>query len=699
MSDTLFNQFANPDNLRKAFIYVQDEIKQSTLPLDPFWTPGIKAIERLNDAFFNSLSKLLLDDHYKPDDIYFFYQHKENFSIRKLALLTAVDRVVYQAILNPKIIGLQLSDKSIFFSRYPSVTSSGKSYLEHYKKPYQSYWDFQKYFYEKNGMVVRGEYDIHCFFDNISHKALFEQLEKDEIGSEKLRLFLKNLLTKWFPGGRGIPQGSQVSSVIANYYLNSVDKIEYKMPAKKVDYVRYMDDISIMAQDEKTLLSWVEKLTYRLNDLGLVLNSKTKNEIITGSDYFDGKGIAPYQPFHDEEEAPFFSQVIDETPAIIGRISRQKKVSRSELSKLKYYLKASPDYSLAKEILLLYPELPSFADFIAKYIQPIGNETWVQVLILKLLSEKHLFRWQKLWLAKLLLIEKLKGSPKYFEVDFRKSSLWELRSMAWMAESLAGEGIDFQTLCELVESAENQFERSIYLSLIPPIMNKDTFKLASDYFNNNSLEIQTIVKSVFVSGKEDKQVKDYARDGSLFSVSPNKGVVTTALNDSILGDDLQAILGFSHKTTQPKRRFVFELKLVGQEILMMGSILNGQSYPAFNSNRTSAFRRVVKTLLTLHMGKANEIIEHYQYSAIKDTHIADSKKDEVESVDLVKDKRLLNPLCAEFFDLLVEQGQNKALSIISFRSAIDEKAFDLLDTQRQKKIASLAKEILDSVNS
>ena len=92
-NDNLFLRFAAPSNLKQAFEYVKIEVASSTLPLDPFWTPGLKAIEKLGDSFFNSLSKLLIDGIYNPDEVFFFSQHKENYSIRKLAMLTMVDRV------------------------------------------------------------------------------------------------------------------------------------------------------------------------------------------------------------------------------------------------------------------------------------------------------------------------------------------------------------------------------------------------------------------------------------------------------------------------------------------------------------------------------------------------------------------------------------------------------------------------------
>lgn len=100
MSDLYYKKFASPQNLRIAFGHIKREVKKSSLPLDPFWVPGIFAVEKLGDAFFNSLSRLLQEEKYEPGEAYFFLSHKENFGVRKVAMLNVVDRIVYQALLN-----------------------------------------------------------------------------------------------------------------------------------------------------------------------------------------------------------------------------------------------------------------------------------------------------------------------------------------------------------------------------------------------------------------------------------------------------------------------------------------------------------------------------------------------------------------------------------------------------------------------
>lgn len=50
MSDSLYTKFASPKNLKTAFNYINREVKKSRLPLDPFWTPGLSAVDKLDFA-------------------------------------------------------------------------------------------------------------------------------------------------------------------------------------------------------------------------------------------------------------------------------------------------------------------------------------------------------------------------------------------------------------------------------------------------------------------------------------------------------------------------------------------------------------------------------------------------------------------------------------------------------------------------
>ena len=692
MPDLLFEQFASPENLKQAFVYVQTEVKKTTLPLDPFWVPGIKAIETLGDAFFNSLSKLLSDGRYRPDPVYFFHQHKENFSVRRIAMITIVDRVVYQALFNKPILGTQLAQNTSKLSCYPGLSNEDEIYLEDYKPCYQSYWDRQESDYLWSEKVNRGEYDVSAFFDNISHQILFKMMADKKIGSDRVVKLFKTLLTTWFSDGKGIPQGSDVSSAVANFYLSPVDDL-FASHSPKVSYVRYMDDMSFLAESKKDLLSCVEKLTMELDKLGLNLNSKTRFEVIEDVSYFEDKGkFATYQSDEEEEDLPFFEKARNEAPQIIQDLTFGNDVNKQQLSKLKYYLKADKDYVLCGNILELFAQLPSFAAPISRYIEPIAGLESIQKIILEQWRSNHLFRWQKLWLAKIILIQKM-NHQGFQNITFKSHKNWELRAMNFLVDEMVSDtSLEANEFSALVQNAEHIFELGIYASLISKISPSAEFEqIKNNLCTNCSLEIQTITLAQIL---DQTTIEQIAKDGSLFYSQAH--LPSGGHSVSLISDSVTSILGFS-AATHPRKRYVFQLILEGDEILMVGSILNGWSTRAL-PNKGSGYYRLLKTMLCLHESYAPNKYHVYTQEIIENGHISPQGAEEVGTIDVVKDKRFLHPLCKHLIDQLLKAGTYKGLRKIEFRSAIDEECFSRYSINFQTEIARLADQVINPVN-
>ncbi len=118
--------------------------------------------------------------------------------------------------------------------------------------------------------------DIKSFFDKVNHTLLFELLDKKIEDPYLLLLLKKYIRTKAVCGKTfyinriGLPQGTAISPILANMFLNSFDKHLEKM---EIRFVRYADDIVIFChskEDAHYLLSDAEsylryKLKLRLN--------------------------------------------------------------------------------------------------------------------------------------------------------------------------------------------------------------------------------------------------------------------------------------------------------------------------------------------------------------------------------------------------------------------------------------------------
>ncbi|MBD5425137.1 MAG: RNA-directed DNA polymerase [Bacteroides sp.] len=98
--------------------------------------------------------------------------------------------------------------------------------------------------------------DIRKFFDSIDHSILKNRLARLIKDKSLFRLF--NRIIDSHGDGCGLPIGNLTSQYFANFYLSSVDHY-MKEVVKTPVYVRYMDDVIIMAKDKAALLMLMHK--------------------------------------------------------------------------------------------------------------------------------------------------------------------------------------------------------------------------------------------------------------------------------------------------------------------------------------------------------------------------------------------------------------------------------------------------------
>jgi len=123
--------------------------------------------------------------------------------------------------------------------------------------------------------------DLKSYFDNVQHQILFEKVAKRVQDREIMHLL--KLIVK-ASGKRGVPQGGVISPLIANLYLNEVDRMLER--AKQVtrsgrytyvEYARYADDLVILVDGyrrhewllraiEKRLREELAKLQVEINE-------------------------------------------------------------------------------------------------------------------------------------------------------------------------------------------------------------------------------------------------------------------------------------------------------------------------------------------------------------------------------------------------------------------------------------------------
>lgn len=130
--------------------------------------------------------------------------------------------------------------------------------------------------------------DISKFFDSMPHKEILTMLE-ERIGDKKFLRLVSRLLKVGiqFPNGvvydeLGSPQGSVVSPVIANVFLDKVldkwfEEILKPYFSGYCEFIRYADDGIAFFEKEEDALKFLKVLPLRLAKFGLELNlGKTK---------------------------------------------------------------------------------------------------------------------------------------------------------------------------------------------------------------------------------------------------------------------------------------------------------------------------------------------------------------------------------------------------------------------------------------
>ncbi|WOK26441.1 group II intron reverse transcriptase/maturase [Pseudomonas syringae] len=118
----------------------------------------------------------------------------------------------------------------------------------------------------KNWVV---DVDIEAFFDEVSHDRLMTRITRD-IHDKRLNKYLgSNVRADMILNGQrqkrsaGVPQGGPLSPLLANLYLDPLDK---ELEARGLSFCRYADDLMIFVESERSaervlesIVSWIEK--------------------------------------------------------------------------------------------------------------------------------------------------------------------------------------------------------------------------------------------------------------------------------------------------------------------------------------------------------------------------------------------------------------------------------------------------------
>ena len=250
MYEDLMEEVVSEENVRRALAAVKRN--RGAAGIDRMKTTELE--EHLEEHWPKIRAKLLMKT-YAVTPVKQVEIPKPSGGVRKLGIPTVLDRFIQQLLL--QVLGPIWDEK---FSNYSYGYRPGRS-------AHDAIRQIQSYAISGQTWVV--DIDIAEFFDRVNHDILMRRIAEVIRDKRVLKLIGRYLRSGILVAGvvmaqaEGTPQGSPLSPLLANIYLDPLDK---ELEKRGHSFARYADDCNVYVGSEasanrliRTLPEWIEK--------------------------------------------------------------------------------------------------------------------------------------------------------------------------------------------------------------------------------------------------------------------------------------------------------------------------------------------------------------------------------------------------------------------------------------------------------